>query len=103
MQNEDAISNSIRDVFDAVDKNQDDEVDGLIAKMLSTIASSEDFGDNINMIEAVNKYVREVGDEIKRSSISGESFEKSKNAITEYIARISAEPVVDGEGKVICK
>lgn len=103
MQNEDAISNSIRDVFDAVDKNQDDEVDGLIAKMLSTIASSEDFGDNINMIEAVNKYVREVGDEIKRSSISGESFEKSKNAITEYIARISAEPVVDGEGNVICK
>ncbi len=103
MQNEDAISNSIRDVFDAVNKNQDDEVDGLIAKMLSTIASTGDFSNNTNMVEAVNRYVREVEDEIKKSSISRESFEKSKNAITEYIARISAEPVVDGEGKVICK
>lgn len=103
MQNEDAISNSIRDVFDAVNKNQDDEVDGLIAKMLSTIASTGDFSNNTNMVEAVNRYVREVEDEIKKSSISRESFEKSKNAITEYIARISAEPVVDGEGNVICK
>lgn len=103
MQNEDAISNSIRDVFDAVEKNLDDEVDGLIATMLSTIASTGDFSNNTNMVEAVNRYVREVEDEIKKSSIGGESFEKSKNAITEYIARISDEEVIDKEGEVICK
>lgn len=102
MEKDSIVQSSIRDVFDAVDRGQYEEVDWLISTMLSNIASHGNFTKGINIMELVNRYVSEFENEIKKSSIGGDSFERFKSAITEYIERLSSEKVIDKNGNIIC-